>query len=530
MRKVMIVDDESLVRIGLQSIIDWESRGYQITGVFKNGEEALLAARREAFDIVLTDIRMPGMDGFELIRNLKQIDSQLKFIILSSYSDFEYTRQAIQLGVMDYISKYEMEPVELLRVLDALPFEDTSVVPGRQEVRQAHKQNVVLNTLAEEKQRMLLRTAEGKDIQIDAEFPEIVQRFESWGLTMRWICLKPSPRESGYSPTERKAMALQAEEIFSRLKHLEFFGEDSGLLHGACVFNEEESEADSLIGLHQMAEELKAAWAKNLNIGLIAGISSSVTLARMGQSRTEAEQALQLSFYGGAGIYVKEQSTLGVFTEQVWLEWYKQAKNQIQYLHFRQLGDEIDDKLGSVQPRLLPSEWLRLGEMVASQLMDLLIERYAMDMEVIRSRFGVSWPLNEAIKKVHSRTEYMAAIRQMLFQTEEVISSMQPSRGWVLKVKEYVEGHFGSPIRLEEVAEIVNFSPNHFSQRFRQETGEAFSDYLTRIRIREAIRLYKETDYSTEEIASRVGYLNSNYFIKVFKKITGQTVKQFKQR
>jgi YesN/AraC family two-component response regulator len=525
----MIVDDEALVRIGLQSIIDWESRGYRITGVFKSGAEAIDAAARDTFDIVLTDIRMPGMDGFELIRKLKQSDDGLKFIILSSYSDFEYTRQAIQAGVTDYISKYEMEPDELLRVLDSLSYDERKSVEGPDDAapyRSIDRGNVG----ADEKTALLQRTSEGNAISLPDDFPGLYGRLDAAGLTLRWICLRPVPRESGYSATEKKAMALQAEEIFSRMRRLEYIGEDSGLLHGLCMLGEDETEADGLVHLHQKAEELKAAWAKNLNIGLIAGISSNTALERIVEARTEAERAIRLSFYEGAGIYFNEQSVLNPIPEQEWLEGYKQAKTDIQYLHFKKLGDGIDGRLNDSRRRLYPGEWLRMGEMIATHLMDLLIERYDMDMESIRSRFGALWPLNEAFKKVTDRTEYSAVMKAMLTRTEEVISSMQPRRGWVLKVKEYVESRYGDSIRLEEAAEMVGFSPNHFSQRFRQETGEAFSDYVTRIRIREAIRLYKETNYSTEEIASRVGYLNSNYFIKVFKKTTGLTVKQFKQR
>ncbi|QJD83764.1 response regulator transcription factor [Cohnella herbarum] len=529
MRRVMIVDDEALVRIGLQSIIDWESRGYRITGVFKNGEEAIAAAGRDTFDIVLTDIRMPGMDGFELIRNLKQLDNGLKFIILSSYSDFEYTRQAIQAGVTDYISKYEMEPVELLRVLDSLSYEERNSV-SKPDAGAQYRPHDRSNVRAEEKTSMLQRTAEGNEIRLEEDYPDLYERLEAEGRTLRWICLRPVPRESGYSATEKKAMSLQAEEIFSRMKRLEYIGEDSGLLHGLCMLGEDETEADGLVHLHQKAEELKAAWAKNLNIGLIAGISSNTALERIGESRKEAQQAIQLYFYEGAGIYFKEQSVLSLISEQEWLEGYKQARIEIQYLHFKKVGEEIDSRLNDSRRRLYPSEWQRFGEMIATHLMDLLIERYDLDMEGIRKRFGALWPLNEALKKVTNRMEYSAILKTMLSRTEEVIASMQPSRGWVLRVKEYVESRYSHSIRLEEAAEMVNFSPNHFSQRFRQETGEAFSDYVTRIRIREAIRLYKETNYSTEEIASRVGYLNSNYFIKVFKKTTGLTVKQFKQQ
>ncbi|MCQ6557742.1 response regulator [Paenibacillus mendelii] len=529
MRKVMIVDDESLVRIGLQSIIEWELRGYHIAGVFKSGEEAVAAARQQAFDVVLTDIRMPGMDGLALIRELKLIDPQLKFIILSSYNDFDYMRQAIQLGVKDYISKYEMEPEELLRVLDSLQFTEPSAASGDQNEKQDQVREEA-ERLLEEKQQLLKQTAGERLFRAASDYPAISGRFDRWGDTVRWICLRPIPRDVLYSQAELKAMALQAEEIFRRLKHMEFIGEDSGFIHGICVVSAADSLKEGLWGLQQMAEELKAAWAKNLNIGLIAGISSSAPFTRMGQLRHEAEEAASLSFYHGAGIYVREEYDLGIIAEQEWLEWYKRIKNRIQYLNFTELTDELEARLEDPGTRWYPSEWLRVGETVAVQLTDLLIERYDLDIDQIRSRFGSLWPLPEAMKRVRSHHEFMAVIYDMTAKTQDTIASIQTSRGWVLVVKKYVESFYGEPIRLEEMAEKVNFSANHFSQRFRQETGESFSDYVVRIRIREAIRMYRETDYSTEEIAARVGYTNPNYFIKVFKKATGQTVKQFKQR
>jgi len=544
MRNVMIVDDEALVRIGLQSIIDWESRGYRVAGVFKNGEEALAAARGQSFDIVLTDIRMPGMDGFELIRELKRIDTGMKFIVLSSYSDFEYTRQAIREGVSDYISKYAMEPVELLKVLDALSFpgergsersgaggigaaSEAESGPGR-DARRVKDPDHSGKRLAEEKTKLLHATGEDEGFGLDEQFPALRDRLSAWGTEARWIVLYPMPRESGYSLTERKAIALQTEEIFSRLDGLEYFGELDGRLHGICVFGDEEPAEDGIVRLHQQAEELKAAWAKNLNIGLVAGIGSARTLAETGRSRKEAEQAAQLCFYSGPGAYFREQSDLRAMTEQEWLDGYKRAKNEIEYLRFDELESDIRRRLNQSRPRYYPGEWLRAGEMIATHLLNLLIERYDVDMESVRGSFGRLWPVNEAFRKAGTRKEFLVLSGELFARAKEVVASLEPSRSWLVKAKEYVEARFGEPIRLEDAAEHVSFSPSYFSQRFRQETGEAFSDYVTRVRIREAIRLYKESDCTTEEIAARVGYMNANYFIKVFKRTTGQTVKQFK--
>ncbi|MFC4306029.1 response regulator [Cohnella boryungensis] len=531
MRNVMIVDDEALVRIGLQSIIEWESRGYRIAGVFKNGAEAIAAAGKEAFDIVLTDIRMPGMDGFELIRELKRLDPGMKFIILSSYSDYEYTRQAIQAGVTDYISKYEMEPVELLRVLDALTFDKGGEENGPGgTASSASPAEIRLEALAEEKARLTGLPSERLIAGMKTQFPEIVNHLAALGGSARWICFKPLPRETEYSSTERKAMGLQAEEIFLRLERLELFGEHDGLFHGACATAYEETEEESLNRLMRTIGELKDAWAKNLNIELVVGIGPEEAPERMGSSRKEAERAVQLCFYEGAGVFLHGQSEMRTRSEQEWMDIYKQAKNEIEFLHFEELGEMLARRLEDPEDRLLPEEWLRTGEMIATHLMNLLLERYELDQEAVRSRIRMPWPLNETIRKAGSRKEFLRLMRELLLRAQEAVSTLQMSRGWIAKVKEYVESRYGQPIRLEDAAETVNFSPSHFSQRFRQETGEVFSDYLTRVRIREAIRLYQETDFSTEEIAARVGYLNPNYFIKVFKKTTGQTVKQFKQR
>lgn len=556
MRSVMIVDDEALVRIGLQSIIDWESRGYAVEGVFKSGEEALAAARQRVFDIVLTDIRMPGMDGFELIRRLKQLDPRSKFIVLSSYNDFEYTRQAIRLGVADYISKYEMEPAELLRVLDGLQFDDggpgTERIfgdrsPGAPGVPRVPGAGTAAGTaggagavsaaesaarLADRKRQLLDRTAEEESGYAEAELTRLLEELtERRGDAVRWLCLRPLPREAAYSPAERKAMALQTEEIFSRMTQLEYLGEHGGSLHGLYLTVSGGEAAVRLKELQRETEELRAAWAKNLNVELIAGISPAGPPAAAPRLRREAETAAGMAFYAGADIYPYEAYRPAIWTEEQWTEWYRDVKIKLQLLQFDELGDELAGAVASSGERLLlPSEWLRLGQMVAAQLLDVLLERYDLGMDKLRARFGTLWPLEDAVARSASAAEFAGVMKRALTVGRDTIAELRPSRGWVQTVKDYVERCYGQPIRLEEMADRVGFSPNHFSVRFRQETGEAFTDYLTRVRIGEAIRLYRETDDSTEEIAATVGYTNPNYFIKVFKKVTGKTIKEFKRR
>ncbi|MFC5701620.1 response regulator [Cohnella faecalis] len=522
MRNVMIVDDESLVRIGLQSMIDWESRGYRITGVFKNGEEALAAATRQPFDVVLTDIRMPGMDGFELIRELRKLSPSLHVIVLSSYNDFEYTRQAIQLGVKDYISKYEMEPDELLRVLASLSF------ASRQEA--VDKPFAVPQVpIAEEAKRLLGGREQEEGVVSALAYPNLARTLTGSGDAFRWIALLPYPREAGYSSAERKAMLLLAEEMFSRLRNPVLFGESDGCLHGGYACDSDGGFPGSREECLRMADEWTSAFSQKLNVALAAGFGTPTALSgSWTAARREAEEAVAVSLFDGGVQFREAVGERRAFTEDEWLKMYKQIKQRVRYMQFRLLSDDLTGFMDEHLDRYKPSEWIRLGVAAVSQLTDFLIERYDLETVELRERFGSLWPLDESAGAVRSAAAWRSMLHDVSVRTQEVVAHRQAKGGWVERVKIYLEAHYGEQIRLEDIAQLANFSESHFSQRFRQETGQVFSDYLTDLRIAKAVQLFRNTGLSTEEIAERVGYSNPNYFIKVFKRKTGQTVKNFK--
>ena len=118
MKKVMIVDDEVLVRLGIQSLIKWENYGYRIVCDASDGEEALQKIRQYQPDIVLTDLKMSPVDGFELISECREKYPHIQFIVLSSYNDFENVRSAMKMGAFDYVFKLTVKPEELLKIMD----------------------------------------------------------------------------------------------------------------------------------------------------------------------------------------------------------------------------------------------------------------------------------------------------------------------------------------------------------------------------------------------------------------------------
>ena len=118
MYQVAIVEDDMLSRIGLKALIPWEEHGYELIGEYENGRQALEAFRVNSPDIAIIDIKMPVMDGVELLRALKEEGIRAKCIVLSAYDDYEYVREALRIGAVDYFLKMQMEPDSLLELLD----------------------------------------------------------------------------------------------------------------------------------------------------------------------------------------------------------------------------------------------------------------------------------------------------------------------------------------------------------------------------------------------------------------------------
>lgn len=445
---------------------------------------------------------------------------------MSSYNDFEYTRQAIQLGVKDYISKYELEPKDLFHVLNELTFSEEQL--SNQNVKQ--KAPFEADQWALEKQKMIDHSL--LDSSSEQAFPLWDQLCTQAGAArIRWITLVPLPREGGYSPSEYKAMVFLAEEMFARLRNPIFLGESQLCLQGIRLEAEDETELQAREACERMASEWVSAFAHNLNITLKVFYGPAVDgMNNWHRAHQAAMQLQSMSFYRDDHIYFYEQNQeTGEFSEEEWVALHKKLRLRIQFLQFEVMANELIELLADGGERRYPKEWIRLFRLAASQLADELMERFQLEAGEIREYFGTLWPFPESITQAQSRQQLITLLRQMTEQSTLVLNRRQLHTSWVNRVKEYVGEHYATTIRLEDAADFVNFSVNHFSQRFRQETGEAFTDYLTRIRIKEAARLYRETELSTEEIADRVGYSNANYFVKVFKKTTGQTVKAFKK-
>jgi len=525
MKKIIIVDDESLVRVGLQSIIPWEDYGYTVSGVYHNGREALDACMNAMPDAILTDIRMPVMDGLELIKNVRRLSARVPIVILSSYDDFEYTRTAIRLGVQDYIQKHRLEPEELIRMLDGLKIEENA--NGEQLSRQ---------NLKKEKEDLLNLTswmdlADSRQTSPDKprSFRELENHVGEHGPYACWVMIQPFAPAWTEEGNPLSHSFLVQEEL-ERYRYTEYLGAKGSVVHALYYLGDVQPDPDSLRRqVSPFCEKLTESLRHKCNMDFAIGISQPMLFEEYERMYRSAGSALSSMFYGTSGIYFDNGSvSRGSYTEEQWIEIHKTLKRHVQREKFDDLLLWLDGRPTADAGEIHPREWMRIGSTLATQVADYLIEHYALDVDKIKQHFGDLWPLERYFEKASHKAGWIASVRLVFERTKALIAFARTNKTWLTKIKEYVNERYAESIRLEEVAALVYWSENYFSQRFSQEMGMTFSEYVANVRISKAKEMFRSSDRSTEEIGSLVGYLNANYFVKVFKKTTGLTISEYK--
>lgn len=511
MKSVVIVDDESLVRVGLQSLFDWEQHGYTIVGVYQNGAEALSAIQSAPPDVLLTDIRMPDMDGLTLIEKLKKTLPALNIVIMSSYDDFDYMRKAIQYGVKDYILKHKIEQDELLGVLDRLPYEQDT----------AQFKNA--DPLDDEKAALLAHLATSARDPASESFPYLRQRF-SLLQAGSWVLLSVSETDANCIPAAQKALLLLVREQFCRYPAALFLGLDGVHLNAVL-----KTEPDQPHALNSFLSELLEFVRDRLGIQLLASVGacgSLTTIDALIERRMSALRALSTSFYISAPILMDNPFTH--ISEQEWYESLRVIRQYALTLDVAGLSRWMAESCQNKTGRLEPCDAVRLFQCGLHQLVDAATTgRGTLTLDMDQSLERV-WRLSDAMSKAKT-FGYLSGLADEAFSILASLCGTARLSENIQAAKRFVVEHSDQPISLEDAARVTNFSVNYFCLRFKQETNLTFSEFLNYVRVQKAIALLRETGLTTEAIAIDVGYPNPNYFVRVFKKVTGQTVSDFRK-
>ncbi len=524
MRTLMIVDDESLVRVGLQSLFDWESNGYRIVGAYKNGLDALEAIRQFCPDVLLTDIKMPVMDGFELIDAARRENPGLNIIILTSVEEYDCMRNALKHGVSDYILKYKIEQDELIRTLDALTY---GVVSGdnRIEDRIAQGKRMIMELSSE--------LSETKDSdKARASCGTLLDLMKTYGDSGAWIVIKPEG-DAGFGDSVLiKASGIIIRETLDKYREVIYLGDDAAGIHAILCMKRALPAAEARELLSDILLPLTDSLQDKAGMKARIGVGSRVELADplpVRVMRTSADKALLQSFYHEAVFFVDDPSCeMTVFTDKDWRDFRLELKQHIGKCDMGALADWMQSLEKRIYGLILPAEVAHLYRYIIQQVTDYSIDMLKTDTVAGPVSFHKLLECADKMEGVRSFAELSGISQGIVAELAKSID-MNASGKWVQMVTQYIALKCTETIRLRDAAQLVNFSESYFSMRFHQETGMSFSEYVTGERIRKAIEIMKTTDMSTDEIAEKVGYPNTNYFVKVFKKHTGKTISEFRK-
>ncbi|MDR0622839.1 MAG: response regulator [Treponema sp.] len=540
MYKVFLVEDEIVVREGIRNSVPWENTRYTLAGEAPDGEMALSIIRDIKPDILITDIRMPFMDGLTLCRVVKKTMPWIKIIILSGHDEFEYARKAISIGVEEYLLK-PVSSQDMLAALDKISSridEEKENLLGIEDLKkQAQSHADIL------RERWLLDLVHGR---IPAG--SVVEQARETGIDLiarsyiaAVIVLLPSPENSpgaaGPFIPAKKIIKTITEKYSNALlfsvdekKHILLLKEPASAGDGGEIKQVDESIEESV---YAIAQGIKHEVERNTKCRVAVGIGPPAErLGEISKSFYTAEtivarqEALGIFRIAGKGDMpgdenFDETGLLHIDGDPLLARLKYAARNDVDSI-IRGYTEILGERSG--ENRML--EYYILGDIVVAA--SKIIEELGGD---IRKIIPFSLNQNEIMEIINSREIFYEKIRLLLQAVIEFRDSQTEGRyrSVILKAREYIDRNYGDQsISLHTVASHVGISPNHLSAVFSQETGENFIEYLTRVRIERAKHLLKNTSMKSAEIAYETGFSDPHYFSFIFKKNTGLSPREYR--
>jgi two-component system, response regulator YesN len=520
-KKVMLVDDEILIRETIRDCIDWEQEGYLFCGDASDGEVALPMIEELRPDIVITDVMMPFMDGLELSALIRQRYPEIKIIILSGHGEFEYARRALRMGVEEYCLK----PVSSSDILHLLKEVSEKIDRERDEKRRID--------------RMKQREAESKTVSQDKLLNDLCSGFLSasdaihlssslsLSLVARfYVVAIADSRDSEQQPSNGDLLRsyLQLQEQLDVLMCKRSRTENVWIFKG-----------DTLEQLHQQLAPVKEL--QRMAADTPSGVGGLVTIG-IGTVQ-ERLQGVHLSF-----LDAEEDMHWRRLSRQNRHDLWETTSDRLdptvfldrgRFVDFLRIGTpaKLDSFVQDYASGLRELDWQAspIGYYILNDL-TLEVFRAAKDMyRNVEAPEQLVQPLQEQIGTIHSFSEACAFLTKLTEQFWAWRSRTNDKYGDMLrKVKDYIQENYDKDyISLQDAAEHVKVSPSHLSKVFSQETGQTFIEYLTQTRMKKAMELLRSTSAKSYEIAFQVGYNDSHYFSNLFKRVTGMTTKEFRK-
>lgn len=510
--RLLIVDDEANIREGLSKTIDWSSIGIDYVDCAKNGIEALKFVKQTAPDILLTDIRLPGMDGLELAENVTRLYPKTRILLLSGYADFSYAKQAISIGVDEYLVKPVNinDLIEKIKILvEEIAHNDS--VPPAQSLTSIITNILKTPGLCKEEIFHLIRSAgyQWNHPWLLAGIAEVfisepAAKNQHHSLSIEEIC--PALSDT-----------LQAETIcvsIDTTKQILFF---VNLPDGTKSAFPENRIADSVDVLSQ-----------KYNCPITLALSEIFSAYSFYNAYQSAKNTLLYRFFIGNGVTL--------FPRQFSKKKYERpiAPESIQKeLILAIRSANTDACLNLLHPLFRSYRFSAVSDIET-------IKDYCLQLVTILSAEAGRWENVENnllrlgyIQYVELFTtveEYIQQVKVFYCDILAILKQSQSSKShWIVKrAKDYMIQNYFLPLSVEQIALQVERSPSYLCHIFNSVEGISITEYLNKLRIEKAKELLCNTSMMSYEVAEQVGFNNYRYFTQVFKKYTGTSPTAFR--
>ncbi len=518
--KLLIADDEILTRKGLISSIDWESLGIDQIFQADDGLRALHIAKLQKPDIILSDIRMPRLNGIELVEKLSSLLPDTGIIFMSGYSDKEYLKAAIRLNAIDYVEK-PLNPEEVKATV-------AEAIKRRQQLLYS-RQNEDLLSLETASNLALLLTKPYKDNarKIDALAGDLSLRLVPGCCFVTYIVKLQSDEPIS---TALKELRENLDDFLKNFHMRSFYIRMHAIYH---VFHIMGNSTPSYTALSSVDLFLKEQFAP-FGLFSISRGETAAGIAKAYSSFASAVVTMQSSFFFPSGTLLIAGETDGSLPV---LE--KPADNEKEA---RVFADALDAKDRDGCLRLLDEFYRKYSknrQLLPNQIKDIYYKlfqalndcRQKLKLPSSGADSNSSESIIEFLESCFTYDELHQSLSRRTDLLFEQLDAYIPEDNTIFMIKDYIARHYDSDLlSIKDISNHVNLSASYVCTYFKNQTGQTLNQYLTEYRMEKAMRLLEDARYQIADISSKVGYSNGNYFSKSFKKFTGLSPSKYREK
>lgn len=537
MLKVFLVEDEVVMRNGIKNNIPWEQEGFEFVGEASDGELAYPLIKREKPDILITDIRMPFMDGLELSRLVKKELPQIKIIILSGYNEFDYAKTAISIGVTDYLLK----PISSAKLLEAVKKVGDMIEKEQDNVRLMERyEKEMEENILQEKHKLWGALASNRlsTIELLEKGQRLGMDFTASAYLVFLFKLMQEGDATGCSDELNRA-SEKVNSLSSTWEKVLSFDRSP---EGWAFLIKGESETEVLETFAETEKELLNLVEAYPKVEYFGGLGSIVQrIGDIQNSYKEAARAFSSRFFLDANQIADSAEMVPVQNEE-------DGKIDVSKMLSKKREHELVEKFfknGTVEEvdSFLDELFQNIGE---QNCKSLLYRQYVvMDLFFCATDFLENLEIGteelpEECRDINQIVEKAGNAQSLRHQIGILFSETMMLRDGHSKkkysklledAKAFIDENYKhDDMSLNMVAAQVNISPSYFSTIFSNEMGQTFVEYLTYVRLEKARELLMCSNMRTAEIGYEVGYKDSHYFSYIFKKVVGCSPKEYRNR